>query len=185
MRALLLAALLWAGNSFAQTCPVAPSSPVPRDQARITWQRPTHNTDGSTIPASTVFTYTLYRRTGSTDTAVCTTNGELAGQTGLAVGTHTWVVTARAGSGPESGKSAPGSKTVDAPPVPTPNPPGGITVASTRIDPDSWTCRDENGAILSRHERQDKAQESCTNFAIASLGKPYEMRPSGFRIVAR
>jgi len=180
-----LASLLLTVDSLAQTCPTPPADPVPRDQARLSWVRPTTNSDGSALAASVVLTYTLYERVGTTDTARCTTSAVTAGQTGLSDGAHTWVVTARVGTGPESVKSTAASKTIPPAPVVPPGPPTNITVASTRIDPDSWTCRDENGAVLSRHERQDKAQESCTNFAIANLGKTFEMRPSGFRIVAR
>jgi hypothetical protein len=179
----LLAGLLAlvAFSAHAQTtCPVAPADPVPRDQARITWTRPLSFTDGTAIAAATVLTYTVYRD----GVANCTTNGVLAGQTALPVGTHVFTVTARVGTGPESVASNSFSKTIPAPPQ-VPNPPTNVTVASTRIDPDSWTCRDSDGNILSRHERQDKAQESCTNFALASVGASFEMRPSGYRIVAR
>ncbi|MGQ0836340.1 MAG: hypothetical protein ACT4O5_15750 [Gammaproteobacteria bacterium] len=61
---------------------------------------------------------------------------------------------------------------------------GGAQVTSTRIDSASWTCRDTAGAILTSHERQDKAQEECTNRALKSPGTAFEIRPSGFRIVA-
>lgn len=183
MRHVFAALLLLTSFSVqAQTCPASPADPVPRDAARLSWTRPTTNTDGSAIAATTVLTYTVYERVGTTDTMRCTTTTVTAGQVGLAVGSHTWVVTARIGTGPESPKSNAATKTI---PEATPGAPGNVTVASTRIDPDSWTCRDESGAILSRHERQDKAQESCTNYALASLGKPFEMRPSGYRIVAR
>jgi hypothetical protein len=186
MKLLALLAVLMPCAAFAQlpTCPVAPSDPIPRDAARLTWVRPATYTDGSAIPTSTVFTYTLYERSGTLDTARCTTNGELAGQTALTVGTHTWLVTARVGAGPESVKSNPASKTVD--PLPqVPNPPTNLTVTSTRIDAVEWTCRDATGAVLSGHTRQDKAQEACTNLALASLGTPFEIRPSGYRLVAR
>lgn len=68
---------------------------------------------------------------------------------------------------------------------PTPQQPTNIQITSTRIEPASWTCRDQSGAILSSHERPDKAQEACTNAALASVGTPFEMRASGYRIVAR
>lgn len=177
----LLAALAVLASFAAEAqpaCPAAPSVPVPRDQARLTWTAPTQYTDNTPIVAGTVLTFTVYRD----GTANCTTTGSVAGQLALTVGTHSWTVTARVGTGPESPQSASASKTI---PAPTPGAPTGITVASTRIESDSWTCRDESGAILSRHERADKAQESCTNFALSSLGTPYEMRPSGYRIVAR
>lgn len=155
---------------------------MPADQARLNWVRPTSNTDGTVIAAATALTYTLYKRSGATDAAVCTTTAASAGQTNLAPGTHTWLVTARVGTGPESGKSNAASKTVD-PPVP--NPPSNLTVTSTRIEAAEWTCRDATGAVLSSHVRQDKAQEACTNLALANVGLSYEMRPSGYRISAR
>jgi hypothetical protein len=60
----------------------------------------------------------------------------------------------------------------------------GQTITSTRIESASWTCRDASGAVLTTHERQDKAQEECTNRALKSPNTTFEMRPSGFRIVA-
>jgi hypothetical protein len=181
-----LALACFALPAFAQlpACPAAPADPIPRDQARLAWVRPGAMTDGNVIAPTVVITYTVYERVGTTDTARCTTTNTSAGQTGLTDGAHTWVVTARIGSGLESAKSGSASKTIP-PSTTTPAPPTNVTVASTRIDSDSWTCRDSSGAILSRHERQDKAQESCTNYALANLGTPYEMRPSGYRIQAR
>lgn len=68
---------------------------------------------------------------------------------------------------------------------PTPQQPTNITITSTRIGMSEWECIDAAGAVLSQHTRQDKAQESCTNYALANLGRAFEMRPSGYRIVAR
>lgn len=184
----LLAALLVLACptlAFGQACPAAPADPVPRDQARLSWDRPGYYADGTVIGPAVGIIYTVYERVGTTDTVRCTTTAVTAGQSGLSDGAHAWVVTARVGTGPESAKSGSASKTIAPAPIVPPGPPTNVTVASTRIDPDSWTCRDESGAILTRHERQDKAQESCTNFALANLGVAYEMRPSGFRIVAR
>jgi hypothetical protein len=76
------------------------------------------------------------------------------------------------------------------PPTPLPAciPPAVLpasAVLSTRIESAEWTCRDSAGAILSSHTRQDKAQESCTNRALAAPGVAFEIRPSGYRIVAQ
>lgn len=174
-----LALLLVSFASYGQTCPAGLPDPVPRDAVRLNWGAVTTYTDGSTIVGTV--TYTVYKRTGTTDAMVCTTTATNAGQTGLAVATHTYVVTARVGTGPESAKTAPASKDVTAP---TPNVPPNLTIASNRIDPAEWTCRDQSGAILSSHSRQDKAMEACVNLALARVGTPYEIRPSGYRLVA-
>jgi hypothetical protein len=129
-----------------------------------------------------VLTYTVYRRVGTgAFAAQCTTTSVGTALPNQPVGSVAYTATARIATGPESTQPSPFTKNIT---EPAPAPPSDITVASTRIDPDSWTCRDSGGAILSRHERADKAQESCTNFALANLGKPFEMRPSAYRIVA-
>lgn len=166
--------------AFGQTCPVGPPDPVADNAVRLNWSAVTTNTNGTPIVGTV--TYTVYKRVGTTDTVVCTTTATNAGQSNLAVGTHSYVVSARVGTGPESAKAGPVSKAVAAP---IPNEPPNLTIASTRIGPDSFTCRDAAGNVLTRHERQDKAQESCTNLAIANLGKPYDVIPSGYRIEAR
>lgn len=63
--------------------------------------------------------------------------------------------------------------------------PAAAQITSTRIESASWTCRDTEGRVLSSHERQDKAMEACTNRALKSPGTKYEVRPSGFWIVAQ
>lgn len=138
-----LAALLLAGQSFAQNCPVAPADPVPRDAVRLNWVRPTANTDGTAIPAATVITYSLYERSGTTDTVRCTTANVSAGQSGLTVGAHTWVVSAKVGTGPESAKSNTASKTIQAP---TPNPPANLTADPGDLT--AWTVVTTDGAIV-------------------------------------
>lgn len=61
---------------------------------------------------------------------------------------------------------------------------GQPTLSSTRVEAAEWTCRDQSGAVLSSHTRQDKAQEACSNRALATPGAVFEMRPSGYRIAA-
>jgi hypothetical protein len=58
------------------------------------------------------------------------------------------------------------------------------TVTSTRIESAEWTCLDYSGAVLSSRTRADKAQEACSNRALAAPGQVFEMRPSGYRITA-
>jgi hypothetical protein len=187
MRVIVAAALLLA--SFAAhaqtTCgPASTVTPQPWNEVRLNWMAPTTLTNGQPIPSGTVLTYTVYRRSGTatTFTAICTTTASVTAIPNQPVGANTYTVTAKTATSAESGQAIPhANKTVT---EPAPNPPTSLTIASTRIEPDSWTCRDGAGLILTRHERQDKAQESCTNFALANVGVPFEMRPSGYRIVA-
>lgn len=132
MRVLLILAALVGFEAHAQTCPTAPQTPS-RNTASLSWVRPTQNADGSALAANVPLTYTLYRRVGSTDTAVCTTNGTNAGQLNLAVGQHCWVVTAKTASSAESAKSNVACKTVV---DPTPGAPQNLTVAA---DATAWT----------------------------------------------
>jgi hypothetical protein len=184
MRTLIAGVLLLASFAAqAQTvCPVPPADPVARDAARMTWQRPTLYTDNTAIPSTSVLTYTLYRRVGTVDTAICTTNATGAGQLGLAVGTHTFVVSAREGQGAEGPKSNAASKTV-APP-PSPGAPINLTIAATQVG-GNYTCRTAAGEVLTSHTTPHKAQESCTNQAVAHVGDEFRVQPDGYlRIVA-
>jgi hypothetical protein len=182
---LCFAGLLLLVGSVAQAqtaCPAAPADPVPRDAARMSWQRPTLYTDSTAIPSTSVLTYTLYRRVGTVDTAMCTTNATGAGQYGLAVGTHTFVVSAREGAGAEGPKSNAASKTVAAPP--SPSAPLNLTIAATQVG-GNYTCRTAAGEVLTSHTTPHKAQESCTNQAVAHLGDEFRVQPDGYlRIVA-
>jgi hypothetical protein len=188
MRFFAVIAALAALPVYAQTLPTcgpaSTATPQPWNEARVSWTAPTTYANGQAFPTGTVLTYTVYRRVGATGTfgALCTTQATSTALASQPVGSVFYTATARIGAGVESTQGAPpGNKTIV---DPAPSPPTGITVASTRMEPDSWTCRDQAGAILSRHERADKAQESCTNFALASIGTPFEMRSSGYRIVA-
>lgn len=149
--------------------------------ATIACTPPTTNTNGTPITGA-VITYKFYHGTvqGTYPNVSPVQTSCAYVWPALAAGTHYFTATATV-AGVESALSMSASKTI----LPTPNPPTNITVTSTRIEPSSWTCRDVSGSVLTSHERADKAQESCTNFALASLGTPFEMRPSGFRIVAR
>jgi hypothetical protein len=182
MRYLAGLLLLVSFGAQAQTlCPVPPADPVARDAARFSWQRPTLYTDNTAIPSTTVLTYTLYRRVGTVDTAICTTNATGAGQSGLAVGTHTFVVSAREGQGAEGPKSNAASKTVAAAP---PGAPLNLTIAATQVG-GNYTCRTAAGEVLTSHTTPHKAQESCTNQAVAHLGDEFRVQPDGYlRIVA-
>lgn len=133
MRVLLILAALVGFEAHAQTaCPAAPQTPS-RNTASLSWVRPTQNADGSALAANVPLTYTLYRRVGQTDTAVCTTNAVTAGQLNLAVGEHCWVVTAKTATSAESSKSNAACKTVV---DPTPGAPQSLTVAA---DATAWT----------------------------------------------
>lgn len=68
---------------------------------------------------------------------------------------------------------------------PTPEAPSNITVTSTRIGSAEFECLSGAGAVISRHTRQDKAEESCINQALANLGTAFEVRPSGYRWIAQ
>ena len=169
----------------------------------VTWVNATRNIDGTTIPAtgpgSLTRTTVEYGSCASRNPDVFGTKiGEIfvaAPANTLTVNlvvvqeyclrafhSNTYATAFNTGAAGNSAYSNTAS-TVVAPP--TPSTPTNITVTSTRIEPASWTCRDQAGAVLSSHERQDKAQESCTNYALANLGSAFEMRPSGYRIVAR
>jgi hypothetical protein len=182
---LMFAALLLLVGSVAQAqtaCPAAPVDPVARDAARLSWQRPAIYTDNTAIPAAVVLTYTLYRRVGRVDTAVCTTAALSAGQVGLAVGTHTFVVSAREGAGAEGPRSNAASKTVAAPP--SPGAPLNLTIAATQVG-GNYTCRTATGEVLTSHTTPYKAQEACTNQAVAHVGDEFRVQPDGYlRIVA-
>lgn len=159
--------------ALAQTCPVAPADPVPRDAARLIWTAPTTNTDGTAIAGT--LTYTVYERVGTTDTLRCTTTATSAGQIGLTAGTHTWVLTARVGTGPESVKTAPASKTIAAP---TPNPPSSILITRN----DYWYCNKADGT-RSQHVAEPEAFEACVNEALVAGSS--SITAAGYRIVAR
>jgi hypothetical protein len=195
MKLLALILALVALPAFGQVLPTCGQAstvvPQPWDEARVSWTRPATWSDGTALPATTALIYTVYRRVGATGTfaALCTTTAVATALSGQPVGQVFYTATARVGTGTESTQPTAASKTIVSP---SPSPPTGITVASTRMEPDSWTCRDEAGVIISRHERADKAQESCTNQALAALlassaqvSPSFEMRSSGYRIVAR
>lgn len=172
------------------------------EQKTITWTNATRNTDNTVIPAtgpgSLARTTVEYGSCASRNPDVFGTKiGEIfvaapanTLQLNLVVvqeyclrafHSNTYATSFAAGAVGNSPLSNVASTAV-APPQP--QQPTGITISSTRIEPASWTCRDQSGVILSSHERPDKAQEACTNFALASVGTPFELRSSGYRIVA-
>ncbi|MEH2588335.1 hypothetical protein V1273_002174 [Bradyrhizobium sp. AZCC 1721] len=63
---------------------------------------------------------------------------------------------------------------------------GVALVQSTVTSTESalWRCRDSSGAALSRHTGADRAEEACSNHALAPPGQALEMRPSSFGITA-
>lgn len=146
--------------------------------ATLTCTPPTTNTDGSAITQP--ISYKFYSGTiqGTYPDSRSVTACNLVWDA-LSEGTHYFVATAIVG-GVESVFSNSASKTIAAQPAPTPT-----RVTSTRIEAAEWTCRDANGVILTSHTRQDKAQEECTNRALANPGVTYEIRPSGYRIIAQ
>jgi len=91
------------------------AAPTTTGNAALTWQAPTQYTNGSSLPASSVGAYRIYR--GSSPTALSRI-AEVDGRTtsftvqGLARGTHYFAVTAVTTSGTESALSAVGSKTI-------------------------------------------------------------------------
>jgi hypothetical protein len=182
MRYLFLIAALAALPVYAQTLPTcgpaSTATPQPWNEARVSWTAPT--------------TYTVYRRVGATGTfgALCTTQATSTALASQPVGSVFYTATARIGAGVESTQGAPpGNKTIV---DPAPSPPTGITVASTRMEPYEWTCRDSSGVVITNHRSAVEAQTSCTNKAIESLlggtarqSATFEMRPSGYRFVAQ
>jgi hypothetical protein len=194
MRTLMtILALFAALPALGQTCaPASTATPQPANEARVSWQRPATYADGTALPTTVALTYTLYRRTGTSGSfaALCTTTATSTALASQPVGQQFYTVTAKTATSGESAQATPpGSKTIADPPPGTPT---NITVVSNRVEPESWTCRDEAGVIISSHQRQDKAQEACTNQAIAALlagsaqqSPPFEMRSSAYRIVAR
>lgn len=82
-------------------------------QARLCWQAPTQNTDGSPIQAGSLGPYRIYQGTSATNLArVAEATGLCADRTGLATGTHYFAVTAVNTAGVESALSSVGSKTI-------------------------------------------------------------------------
>lgn len=113
----LLVALV-ALPAFAQTCPTAPALPIARDAVKLSWVAPTM---AGASPLVGTLTYTVYEQTSATAwTARCTTAATSAGQAGLAVGTHTWAITAKTPTQGESLRSAAASKDIAAPTVDAP-----------------------------------------------------------------
>lgn len=132
-------AFMFSRDASAQTtCPAAPTSPVARDAVRFTLTPPTTWVQGGPIVGP--LTYTLYELVGTTWTVRCTTSSVTFGQTGLAVGDHTWAVTAKTpASFPanvESVRSNNAGRTIEPAPL-TPNAPitftveGAITISGT------------------------------------------------------
>jgi hypothetical protein len=159
----LLTAPLWAQGSATLIC-----------------TPPTQSTDGS--PITGTLSYKFYRGT-VLDTYPISQTATTCGTvfSGLTPGTHYFAATAIVG-GQESALSNVASKTLLAQ---TPPPPVVQRVTSTRIEAAEWTCRDSAGLVLTSHTRADKAQEECTNRALASPGVAFEIRPSGYRIVTQ
>ena len=173
-----------------------PGSPTVQvgDQT-LTWNHPTTNTDGSPLALSDIANTAILRAAG------CTTAEVLAGVMTLVpapansvtlqgVPEGTWCYGARtaAVNGNMSALSNIATATVDVPdpePEPEPEPQPAAAFTSTRIESADWTCRDSSGAVLSSHQRQDKAMEACANRALAEPGAVFEIRPSGYRIVAQ
>jgi hypothetical protein len=125
--------------------PLGTVTPIPWDEARLTWTLPTANTDGSALSPNTVIT-TVYRRTGTSGAFVaqCATSAGAVGASLLSqpVGAQNYVVTARVGTGPESAQSNVAIKNI----VVVPNPPTGLTVQS---DLTAWVFEEtENRAFL-------------------------------------
>lgn len=133
MRVILaLLALLAASPCFAQTC-AANVTPA-RDATNLSWGATTQNTDGT--PVKVPVTYTLYEGAA----LKCTTTGTTAGLTGLSVGSHSWMVTAKTSDG-ESAPSNAASKTVA--PAP-PKPPTNLQVT----DPVAYEIRTSSGQLV-------------------------------------
>lgn len=108
------------------TCPaVSNSTPIPLDEARLTWTASTWN---GTMPSGAVVLYTVYRGA----TAVCTTSAIATSLAAQPVGLQTYTVTAKsAQSVPpnvESGKSNAATKTIQAPS--SVNPPTNLLIAA-------------------------------------------------------
>lgn len=169
----------------------------------VSWVNATRNTDNTTIPATGAGA--LARTTVEYGTCLSRNPdvfGTKIGEIFVAAPANTLTVNlivvqeyclrafhsnsyATAFSPTAAGNSAFSSTAVTTVAPPTPQQPTGITITSTRIGTADWECLDGAGAVLSQHVRQDKAFESCANRAYAALNTPFEIRPSGYRIVAR
>jgi hypothetical protein len=181
---LLLLFVSTAAQSQLATCPaLSIATPQPWNEARVTWTAPTTYENGQPLGSGVVLRYTVLRRTGTTGTftAICETTATSTSLSNQPLGQNFYTATARTNTSAQSAQATPDDKIIT---EPAPSQPTNITVASTRIEQYEWTCRDDAGAVLTTHTRQDKAQESCTNLALANLGKSFEMRPSGYRIAA-
>jgi hypothetical protein len=176
---------------------------VTAETKTITWVNATRNTDNTTIPAtgpgSLARTTVEYGSCLSRNPDVFGTKiGEIfvaAPANSLTVNlvvvqeyclrafhSNTYATTFNTTA---AGNSAFSNTAVTTVAPPTPQPPASITITSTRIGTADWECLDGAGAVLSQHVRQDKAFESCANRAYAALNTPFEIRPSGYRIVAQ
>lgn len=70
--------------------------------------------------------------------------------------------------------------------APAPGAPSNLTITATQVGGSNWTCRSATGEILSSHTTPHKAQESCTNQALAHVGSEYRAQPDGYiRILAQ
>lgn len=179
---------------------IAPSAALPptsgTGSVSLSWTPPTENEDGT--PLTDLAGYRLYYGATSGD---YTAQVDITDRTAtsyivesLAPGTWYFALTAVNAAGAESAKSneamanvvagetVPLAPTWNIPPAPSSS---AATITSTRIDASEWTCRDSSGVVLSSHTREDKAFEACANRALAAPGTAFEIRPSGYRVIAQ
>jgi hypothetical protein len=133
-----LAALLLSGQALAQDCAGEILGAVPRDAATLTWQAPTHWTNGEAIGSSQTVLFVVYEVVDGQPVRRCRTSARTASFFALSDGAHTWRVATFIQQGDTpfmSELSTPWSKTVEpsvvVPPPPSvalrPNPPTGLT----------------------------------------------------------
>lgn len=132
---IVVLALKWTAPAAAQTaCPAAPADPIARDALRLRWTAPTADTDGK--PLVGTITYSVYELVGTAWTLRCTTTAVSAGQLGLAVGDHTYAVTAKVPTLLESARSNSATKAI---PSAGTNPPTSFTIEGTIVVTGTFT----------------------------------------------
>lgn len=136
LRALIALALIaLAGNAFSQTtCPAAgPSPPLATNDVRLNWGAVTTFTDGNIIPTSAPITYTVYRQSGTSWTALCTT-ASLATTLGTQpAGTQSYRVTAKTAASTPANAEGPPSNVATKDISQLPSAPTGLTIVTVTV----------------------------------------------------
>lgn len=144
------------------------ASPIPWNEARLTWVLPTQNTDGSALNPATV-QVAVYRRTGASGTFAvqCLTAAGALGASMLnqPVGSQNYAVTARVGpTGPESVQTNAVVKNI----IVVPQPPTSLAV---QTDLTAWAIDEtENRGFFTEVGRVQPGTQCDTQQSITLRG---------------